>query len=88
MGIVPNMRKAVLNELTMKDFSEGPMKDALNSGPDLWVFGKEVKEHEVYIKVTLGMQKEGPVLCISFHPSKQPTKFPLNERHHDQPNDR
>jgi hypothetical protein len=77
MGIVPNMRKAVLNELTVKDFSEGPMKDGLNSGPDLWVFGKEVKEHDVYIKVTLGMVKEGPVLCISFHPAEQPMKFPF-----------
>lgn len=77
LGITPNMRKAVLQALTVADFSEGPMKDRLNSGPDLWVFGKDVKEHDVYIKVTLGMLEKGPVLCISFHPAEQPMKFPF-----------
>ena len=64
LGIVANNRKAVLEQLTTQDFSEGPMKDGLNSGPDLWVFGKEVKEHEV-------------VFCISFHPSEHPMEFPF-----------
>ena len=77
LGIVPNMRKAVLQALTISDYSEGPMKDGLNSGPDLWVFGKEVKEHDVYIKVTLGITTEGPVLCISFHPAERPMDFPF-----------
>lgn len=77
LGIVANGRKSVLEQLTTHDFSEGPMKDGLNSGPDLWVFGKEVKEHEVYIKVTIGMVKEGPVFCISFHPSEHPMEFPF-----------
>ena len=77
LGIVPNARKRTLEELTVMDFSEGPMKDTLNSGPDLWVFGKELKEHEVYVKVTLGMQKQGPVFCISFHPSEQAMTFPF-----------
>ncbi len=77
LGIVPNTRKRILEELTVMDFSEGPMKDTLNSGPDLWVFGKELKEHEVYIKVTLGMQKQGPVFCISFHPSEHAMPYPF-----------
>jgi len=77
LGIVPNMRKAVLQDLSVSDFSRGPFKDGLNSGPDLWEFGKEVKEHNVYIKVTLGMIKEGPVLCISFHPAERPMEFPF-----------
>lgn len=77
LGIVANARKSVLEKLTIQDFSEGPTKDGLNSGPDLWVFGKEVKEQEVYIKVTIGMAKEGPVLCISFHPSERSMQFPF-----------
>ncbi|MCW5899517.1 MAG: type II toxin-antitoxin system MqsR family toxin [Flavobacteriales bacterium] len=77
LGIVPKARERMLAELSVSDFSEGPMKDSLNSGPDLWVFGKELKEHEVYIKVTLGMQKQGPVFCISFHPSEHTMTFPF-----------
>ncbi len=77
LGIVPRARERMLAELSVMDFSEGPMKDTLNSGPDLWVFGKELKEHEVYIKVTLGMEKAGPVFCISFHPSQHNMTFPF-----------
>ena len=77
LGIVPNARKRILEELTAMDFSEGPMKDKLNSGPDLWVFGKELKEHELYIKVTLGFEVHVPVFCISFHASEHPMKFPF-----------
>ena len=77
LGIVPKTRERLLAELTVEDFSEGPMKDMLNSGPDLWVFGKKLKEHEVYIKVTLGFESAGPVFCISFHPSEHAMSFPF-----------
>ena len=77
LGMVPKARERILAELTEMDFSEGPMKDTLNSGPELWVFGKELKEHEVYIKVTLGFEQSGPVFCISFHPSEHAMTFPF-----------
>ena len=77
LGIVPRARERMLVELTVTDFSEGPMKDKLNSGPDLWVFGKELKARELYIKITLGVTGDGKVTCISFHAAVHPMKFPL-----------
>lgn len=75
LGITRNERINVLSELTAMDYSQGPMKD-WDSGPDLWVFGKELKAHELYIKITLGLSGDGKVVCISFHPSEHPMKFP------------
>lgn len=76
LGITPNQRKEVLESLTTMDYSEGPVKD-MDHGPDLWVFGKQVKGSEVYIKITLGLLASGSVVCISFHISEHPMKFPL-----------
>lgn len=75
LGITRNERIKVLEELTAMDYSEGPMKD-WDKGPDLWVFGKELKRHELYIKITLGLHITGGVVCISFHPAEHPMKFP------------
>lgn len=36
------------------DYSEGPIVDALNNQGEMWVFGKDVKGNEIYIKITLG----------------------------------
>lgn len=68
--------KAVLEELVTTDYVAGPTTDQLNKGPDLWVFGKEIKEREVYIKITIGFSGSS-VICISFHFSEYPLKYPL-----------
>ncbi|MBL7945182.1 MAG: type II toxin-antitoxin system MqsR family toxin [Flavobacteriales bacterium] len=76
LGIARNERIKVLEELTAMDYSEGPIKD-WDKGPDLWVFGKELKAQELYIKITLGVTGDGKVVCISFHAAEHPMKFPL-----------
>lgn len=76
LSITRNERIKVLSELTAMDYSEGPIND-WDKGPALWVFGKELKAQEVYIKVTLGVTGEGKVTCISFHAAEHPMKFPL-----------
>jgi len=57
--------KKHVSELTVKDFYKGPTKDR-DDEPDLWEFGKQIKNREVYIKVTRGFLNK-PVICISFH---------------------
>lgn len=76
LGITRNERIKVLEELIAMDYCEGPMQD-WDNGPDLWVFGKELKAHELYIKITLGVTGDGKVTCISFHAAEHPMKFPL-----------
>ncbi|MBU6342850.1 MAG: hypothetical protein KGS48_15260 [Bacteroidetes bacterium] len=60
----------------MRNYSEGPISDVVNGGPDLWIFGKEIKGKEVYIKITLG-QPNNPTICISFHFSNFPMYYPF-----------
>ena len=57
------------------DYSEGPVIDTLNQCGEMWVFGKDVKGQEVYIKITLG--KGSSALCISFHIAEHPMNYPF-----------
>uniref|UniRef100_UPI0040491EF4 hypothetical protein n=1 Tax=Flavobacterium sp. TaxID=239 RepID=UPI0040491EF4 len=72
----PNERKAILESLTVKDYSQGPMEEKLYGGSDMWVFGKIVKKKEVYIKITLGALGAS-VICISFHLAEHKINYPL-----------
>lgn len=77
-----------LKELTISNYSEGPIADDQNvpSKGDLWIFGKNIRpenpkrkklETEFYIKVQLGYPNHD-VICISFHPSEYKMKYPFN----------
>ena len=72
----PLERKAILEALENKDYSEGPLEEKLYGGTDMWVFGKTVKKKEVYIKITIGAMSSS-VICISFHLSQQKMQYPL-----------
>lgn len=72
----PIERKAVLEALTAKDYSQGPIEEKLYGGSDMWVFGKIIKKQEVYIKITLGAMG-GSVICISFHLAEHKMYYPL-----------
>lgn len=72
----PIDRKAILEELETKDYSEGPLQEKLYGGADMWVFGQTVKKKEVYIKITLGAMGSS-VICISFHLAQYKMNYPL-----------
>ncbi len=68
--------KQILLELEPEDFSEGPFEDKILHFTELWVFGKTIKEKEVYIKIALGQFNEKNI-CISFHFAEYPMTFPF-----------
>jgi len=68
--------KIILNELTSLDYTQGPEKDTLYKMTDMWMFGKEIKNREVYIKITFGLPGQEAV-CISFHFSEHPLVYPF-----------
>lgn len=71
-------RKEIIKTLRVKDYSEGPIKDALNLLGDMWVFGKDIKNQEIYIKISLGLPNKD-VICISFHFSEYPMSYPYKK---------
>lgn len=72
----PIERKAILETLEYKDYSEGPLEEKLYGGTDMWVFGKTIKKREVYIKITMGAMGCS-VICISFHLAQHKMQYPL-----------
>ena len=79
LEISPYQRKNVLEKLEVTDYSEGPIEEKLYGGSDMWVFGKEVKNKEIYIKITMGYSNSS-VICISFHRAEHKLNYPFEER--------
>ncbi len=75
LEIMPHLRKAYLEQLKVANYCEGPLEDTLHGGTDMWVFGINIQNKEVYIKITLGWQGK-PVICISFHAAEYPMHYP------------
>ena len=76
LEIVPSYRKVVIESLTIEDYVEGPVIDKLNKLGEMWVFGKDVKDREIYIKIMIS-EHCGQTICISFHLAEHPMKYPF-----------
>jgi len=76
LEITPSKRTEIIRNLRISDYCDGPLKDTLDSGADLWVFGRVVKGREVYIKISLG-NPNNPVICISFHIADIKMNYPF-----------
>ena len=78
LDIRPIGRKKILENLKSANYSEGPLKDTLHGGSDMWIFGKRIKEQEVYIKISMGIANQ-QVICISFHIAKHKMNYPFKK---------
>lgn len=71
-------RLQVVRQIEVTDYSEGPIADTLNRGSEMWVFGKDVKGQEVYVKIAMGFSGSNTI-CISFHISEHPMSYPFRK---------
>lgn len=78
LEIIPMERKKILTKIVVNDYAKGPLTDKAYKGADMWVFGKEVKEQEVYIKISLGLNGTN-VICISFHVAEHKMNYPFKK---------
>lgn len=79
LEITPGYRETIIKEIKVDDYSQGPIVDTLNHMGDMWVFGKDIKGQEVYIKISLG-KENCQTICISFHISEYKMKYPFKEK--------
>jgi ribosomal protein S9 len=78
LEIVPSYRTVVIENLCVEDYVQGPVVDELNRLGEMWVFGKDVKGREIYIKVMIsGVTSQ--TICISFHIAEHPLIYPFKE---------
>lgn len=79
LEIVPSYRRVIIENLVVENYVQGPVIDELNKLGEMWVFGKDVKGQEVYIKIMLG--GEGcQTICISFHIAEHPLVYPFKDK--------
>ena len=76
LEIMPSQRKVVIEKLKVKDYVQGPLVDELNKIGEMWVFGKDIKGREIYIKIMMGVPGSNTI-CISFHLAEHPLKYPF-----------
>lgn len=76
LALTPFQREVIVKTLQAEDYVEGPVIDVLNKEGEMWVFGKDVKGREVYIKITLG-NENGQTICISFHIAEYSLEYPF-----------
>ena len=76
LDIHPAYRKIVIESLVAEDYVSGPVIDTLNEMGEMWVFGKDVKEREVYIKISLAGENK-QTICISFHIAEFQLVYPF-----------
>ncbi len=72
----PVDRRSILESLEVRDYSQGPLPETMYGGAEMWVFGRLIKNHEVYIKISMGAIGTS-VICISFHLAEQKINYPL-----------
>ena len=65
-----------LKELTVDEYSETLVdKDDLNP-PFLFVFGKNINDKQIYVKLKIKERQSSYILCVSFHYAKEKMSFP------------
>lgn len=73
-------RKNCIDEiasLSVLDYCKGPEADRDRAGA-VWVFGRSIDGHDVYIKLKLAETEWGKIAkCISFHFAQYPLCYPL-----------
>ena len=77
LEISPAQRKEIIVNLRSEDYIEGPLEEKMRGILPMWVFGKEVKQKEAYIKISMGLENNYAV-CISFHIAEHPLNHPYN----------
>ena len=82
LEISPRLREEVVMSLKWDDYSEGPITDELNNYGEMWVFGKDVNDTEIYIKISMG-EPNSNTICISFHAAEHPMSYPLKAIDYD-----
>jgi len=77
LGLTKKNAEHEILSLSVSHYCSGPDPDQDREG-NIWVFGKNIRESEVYIKLKIaGVDGVKIAKCISFHIAKCPLGYPL-----------
>lgn len=66
----------MLYSLKLCNYSETLIDKNNNDPPFLYVFGKYIKEKEIYIKFKIRENQQKCIVCVSFHYSEHKMVYP------------
>jgi hypothetical protein len=80
LGINARLRDEFILSAAIDDYSSGPNPDEYHPGY-YWVFGKNFDAVEIYIKLKIVSFNNGNerAVCLSFHRSERPMKYPFRK---------
>lgn len=83
LGLTLMQAKEIIGKLRVEDYSSGPETDDADPTKEVWKFGRDLGETEVYIKLRLalveGKKHVQLAKVLSFHKAKHSLKYPLRE---------
>ena len=79
LGITRGEAQSLVMGLTPEHYVRGPDQDDNYPDLEVWVFGLHVTETEVYVKVQVLADPPERCVCISFHESERPMRYPFRE---------
>lgn len=65
-----------IRQLTVREYSETLFDRDDEHPPLLFVFGKEINQKTIYIKLKIKENNQKYILCVSFHYAEHEMKFP------------
>ncbi len=81
LGITPDERTEALLGLEPTDYVSGPSPDDTDDTKEVWVFGREMWDTTVYIKLRIVQDPRHKnvyrALVWSFHPAEHKMRYPL-----------
>lgn len=79
LGLTKSNLEELLLSLSVADYCKGPKEDRDRSG-HIWVFGKQIGQQEIYIKLKVAEVKGASMAkCISFHVAEFEMKYPYRQ---------
>lgn len=74
LGIGNREALLFISNLTYKRYYQGPQEDHKINQQNVWMFGCDVDDYQLYIKFTIKLR--GELFLISFHKADYPIKYP------------
>ena len=79
LGFTKKNCKEIILSLSVNNYCAGPKKDKDRTG-EIWEFGMEAGEKEIYIKLKLDKVKGQAIAkCLSFHEAEYKMHYPYAE---------
>ena len=84
LGLTDKQLIEIIEELSLENYSKGPCDDRDFSGT-VWIFGKNINEREVYIKLKISECDDrgnavSSLICLSFHFSEKHLTYPYTQK--------